>query len=96
MRDGSPSRLRESEKRRGSQEGRRRTGGDAREGTRDTRDRGDSDAEHVRQLEDEVRQLQQQLARQGGGGGGGGGGGYGGGGGGDGVSQDMVRDVIRS
>ena len=54
-----------------------------------------------RQLEDEVRHLQQQLLRQRGGGGesyvgrsyGGGGGGVGGG---DGVSQDMVRDVIRS
>ena len=49
-----------------------------------------------------MRHLQQQLLRQRGGGGEGYGGGrsYGGGGGGvgggDGVSQDMVRDVIRS
>ena len=93
LRDGSPSRLRSRDRDRGGSpernpEGRRR--GDARDSW-DARD----DAEHVRQLEGEVQQLQQQLQQQGGGGYGGGGGG-GGGRGGDGVSQDMVRDVIRS
>jgi hypothetical protein len=81
LRDGSPSQLRSRD--RGAAEGRSAEG----------RRRGADDAEHVRELEDEVRQLQEQLARLSGGGQYTGGG-YGGGG--DGVSQNMVRDVIRS